>query len=82
MAPIKPLGVEQPKVTSATPPPGSQKEGVTGFYQEYNTDPPPTNDLNPDVTTPTPETPAPKPVEPGARDERKDEKHPDHPAPR
>jgi hypothetical protein len=40
------------------------KPGVTGFEQDYNEEPPPTQDLNPDVVDdpdalPEPQTPAP-----------------------
>jgi hypothetical protein len=40
------------------------KPGVTGFEQDYNEEPPPTQDLNPDVvddpdSLPEPQTPAP-----------------------
>lgn len=40
MAPVKPMGVNQPK---------GSKPGVTGFVQEYNQTPPPSQDLNPDA---------------------------------
>ena len=51
MAPVKPMGVEQPKT----------KPGVTGFYQEYNQDPGPRQDLNPDVVTDASVLPKPLP---------------------
>jgi hypothetical protein len=43
MAPVKPMGIQ-------TPPKGS-KPGVTGFPQDYNDTPSPSQDLNPDVVT-------------------------------
>jgi hypothetical protein len=43
MAPVKPMGVN-------TPPKGS-KPGVTGFVQDYNDTPSPSQDLNPDAVT-------------------------------
>lgn len=52
MAPVKPLGVSQP--------------GVTGFYQEYNQEPGPRQDLNPDVVTDDSVLPKPLPVKDAA----------------
>lgn len=40
MAPVKPMGVDTNPKT---------KPGVTGFVQEYNQDPGPRQDLNPDA---------------------------------
>jgi hypothetical protein len=42
MAPVKPMGTGRNPKTRA---------GVTGFPQEYNQDPGPTQDLNPDAVT-------------------------------
>lgn len=44
MAPVKPMGARN--VGNA---PKGTKPGVTGFPQEYNQDPGPRQDLNPDV---------------------------------
>lgn len=41
MAPVKPMGMSTPK----------SKPGVTGFVQEYNDQPSPSQDLNPDAVT-------------------------------
>lgn len=43
MAPVKPMGV-----TNA---PKGTKPGVTGFPQDYNDQPSPSQDLNPDAVT-------------------------------
>ena len=43
MAATKPMGVGDPNESSA--------RGVTGFHQEYNQDPGPRQDLNPDAVT-------------------------------
>lgn len=42
MAPVKPMGTDRNTKT---------KPGVTGFQQEYNQDPGPRQDLNPDAVT-------------------------------
>jgi hypothetical protein len=54
MAPVKPMGMG-----TTTPPKGS-KPGVTGFVQEYNDQPSPAQDLNPDAVTSDSELPAPQ----------------------
>jgi hypothetical protein len=43
MAQVKPMGVGDPNESTA--------RGVTGFYQEYNQEPPVAADLNPDAVT-------------------------------
>jgi hypothetical protein len=53
MAPVKPMGTDRN--------PKGSKPGVTGFVQDYNEEPPPSQDLNPDAVTddsvlPTPRT--------------------------
>lgn len=66
MAPVKPMGVEN--LSGRNP---KTKPGVTGFHQEYNQDPGPRQDLNPDavadpsvlpkpLTNPVPRTSKPK----------------------
>lgn len=45
MAPVKPMGTERTERNTKT------KPGATGFPQEYNQEPPPTQDLNPDAVT-------------------------------
>ena len=45
MAPVKPMGLEHHDKNPKT------KPGVTGFQQEYNQDPGPRQDLNPDAVT-------------------------------
>lgn len=45
MAPVKPMGTEHRDSNPKT------KPGVTGFVQEYNQDPGPRQDLNPDAVT-------------------------------
>lgn len=45
MAPVKPMGIEHRDRNPKT------KPGVTGFVQEYNQDPGPRQDLNPDAVT-------------------------------
>lgn len=55
MAPVKPMGTDSNPKT---------RQGVTGFEQEYNQEPGPRQDLNPDAVTdgsvlPKPLTPAP-----------------------
>jgi hypothetical protein len=45
MAPVKPMGVEHHDSNPKT------KPGVTGFVQEYNQEPGPQSDLNPDVVS-------------------------------
>jgi hypothetical protein len=42
MAPVKPMGTDKSPKT---------KPGVTGFYQEYNQEAAPAQDLNPDAVT-------------------------------
>ena len=42
MAPVKPMGTDRNEKT---------KPGQTGFHQEYNQDPGPRQDLNPDAVT-------------------------------
>lgn len=45
MAPVKPMGVDNPKT----------RPGVTGFVQEYNQEPGPRQELNPEaVADPAP----------------------------
>lgn len=55
MAPVKPMGIEHRDSNPKT------KPGVTGFVQEYNQDPGPRQDLNPDVVTE--DSVLPKPLE-------------------
>lgn len=43
MAPVKPMGISNP--------PKGSKPGVTGFVQDYNDEPSPSQDLNPDAVT-------------------------------
>lgn len=50
MAPVKPMGISNPK---------GSKPGVTGFVQDYNEDPGPRQDLNPDAVTDPDSLPAP-----------------------
>lgn len=50
MAPVKPMGVSAPK---------GSKPGVTGFVQDYNDQPAPSQDLNPDAVTDPGSLPAP-----------------------
>ncbi len=45
MAPVKPMGTDRADRLPKTRP------GVTGFEQEYNQDPGPRQDLNPDAVT-------------------------------
>lgn len=45
MAPVKPMGTERADRNPKT------KPGATGFSQDYNQDPGPRQDLNPDAVT-------------------------------
>lgn len=47
MALVKPMGIDQKRVDRNP----KTKPGVTGFEQDYNEEPPPTQDLNPDAVT-------------------------------
>lgn len=62
MAPVKPMGINTP--------PGT-KPGVTGFPQEYNDQPSPSQDLNPDAVTNPESLPEPQGKTPKARKTRK-----------
>lgn len=55
MAPVKPMGLSNPK---------GSKPGVTGFVQEYNQTPPPTQDLNPDAVDDPDSLPPPQSTRP------------------
>lgn len=56
MAPVKPMG------TDTNP---NTKPGVTGFVQEYNQEPGPRQDLNPDAVTDNSVLPKPLPAAAG-----------------
>lgn len=67
MAPVKPMSTDRNTKT---------KPGATGFHQDYNQEPPPTQDLNPDAVTedsvlPAPRKLAPVKVAPAKRGARK-----------
>ena len=49
MAPVKPMGAERNQKRVDSNP--KTRPGVTGFEQEYNEEPPPSQDLNPDAVT-------------------------------
>jgi hypothetical protein len=55
MAPVKPMGVRQDSNPKTKP-------GVTGFEQDYNDAPAPTQDLNPDAVADPSVLPEPKPA--------------------
>lgn len=66
MAPVKPMGISNPK---------GSKPGATGFVQDYNDQPSPSQDLNPDAVTDPDSLPKPQsnktPTAPKARKARK-----------
>lgn len=59
MAPVKPMGISNP--------PKGSKPGVTGFVQEYNQDPGPRQDLNPDAVTDPDSLPPPQRASKGVK---------------